>query len=116
VSVSAVAVALAVRPHFYFLQQAPSGPYVAAFGAVGYSRVTFDFPPGFPEADDKVSGTVWAVGAGVGWSLVVNARAVFKASAVFSFSKAAATFDTSGVEQSSSSATFSPFVSGGIMF
>ncbi len=114
--VSAVAVALAVRPHFYFLQQAPSGPYIAPFAAVGYSRVTFDFPPEFPEADDKVSGTVWAVGAGVGWSLVVNARAVFKLSAVFSYAKTAATFGTSGVEQSSSSAAFSPFVSGGVMF
>jgi hypothetical protein len=63
-----------------------------------------------------VSGTVWAVGAGVGWSLVVNARAVFKLSAVFSYAKAAATFGTSGVEQSSSSAAFSPFVSAGVMF
>jgi hypothetical protein len=114
--VSAVAVTLAVRPHFYFLEQAPSGPYIAPFGAVGFSRVTFDFPAGFPDADDKVSGTVWAVGAGVGWSLVVNARAVFKLSAVFSYAKAAATFDTSGLAQSSSSAAFSPFVSAGIMF
>jgi hypothetical protein len=113
-SVSGVAVALAVRPHFYFLQQAPSGPYIAPFAAVGYSRVTFDFPES--EADEKVSDTVWAVGAGVGWSLVVNARAVFKLSAVFSYAKAAATFGTSGIEQSASSAAFSPFVSGGIMF
>jgi hypothetical protein len=115
VKVSAVAVALAVRPHFYFLQQAPSGPYVVPFGSVGYSRVTFDFPSGFPQANDKVTGTVWAVGAGVGWSLVVNARAVFKLSAVFSYAKAAATFGTSGVEQRSSAAAFSPFVSAGIM-
>jgi len=114
--VSAVGVGLAVRPHFYFLQQAPSGPYIAPFASVGYSRVTFDFPSGFPQADDKVSGTVWAVGAGVGWSLVVNARAVFKLSAVFSYAKAAATFSTSGLEQSSSSAAFSPFVSAGVMF
>ena len=113
---SAVAVALAVRPHYYFLQQAPSGPYIAPFGAVGYSRVTFDFPSGFPQADEKVSGTVWSVGAGVGWSLVVNARAVFKLSAVFSYAKAAATFGSSGVESSSSAAAFSPFVSAGIMF
>jgi hypothetical protein len=115
-SVSAVAVTLAVRPHYYFLEQAPSGPYVAPFAAVGYSRVTFDFPPEFPDADDKVSGSVWAVGAGVGWSLVVNARAVFKLSAVFSYAKTAATFDASGAEQSSSSAAFSPFVSAGVMF
>jgi hypothetical protein len=113
---SAVAVALAVRPHYYFLQQAPSGPYIAPFGAVGYSRVTFDFPSEFPVADDKVSGTVWAVGAGVGWSLAVNARAVFKLSAVFSYAKAAAAFGMSGVEQSSSSASFSPFASAGVMF
>lgn len=26
----------------------------------------------------SMSGTLWAVGAGVGWSLVVNARAVFR--------------------------------------
>jgi hypothetical protein len=116
VSASTVAVALAVRPHYYFLQQAPSGPYIAPFGSVGYSRVTVEFPPGFPPADDKVSGTVWAVGVGVGWSLVVNARAVFKLSAVFAYSKSAASFATSGIEQSSSSAAFSPFVSGGIMF
>jgi hypothetical protein len=116
VKASAVSVALAVRPHFYFLQQAPSGPYVAPFGAVGYARATFDFPPDFPQADDKVSGTVWAVGVGVGWSLVVNARAVFKVSAVFSYAKTSATFGTSGVEQSSSSAAFHPFVSAGIMF
>lgn len=115
-SISAVAVALAVRPHFYFLQQAPSGPYIAPFAAVGYSRVTFDFPDGSPNADDKVSGSVWAVGAGVGWSLVVNARAVIKLSAVFSYAKAAASFGSSGVEQSSSSASFSPFVTGGVMF
>lgn len=113
---SAVAVALALRPHFYFLQQAPSGPYIAPFGAVGYSRVTFDFPPEFPEADDKVTGTVWAVGAGVGWSVVVNARAVFKLSAVFSYAKVAATFGSSGVQQSASSASFNPFVSAGVMF
>ncbi|HEY0985460.1 MAG TPA: HEAT repeat domain-containing protein [Kofleriaceae bacterium] len=113
---SAVAVALALRPHFYFLQQAPSGPYIAPFGAVGYSRVTFDFPAGFPQTDEKVKGTVWAVGAGVGWSLVVNARAVFKLSAVFSYAKAAASFGTSGVESSSSSASFNPFVSAGVMF
>jgi hypothetical protein len=116
VSASAVGVALAVRPHFYFLQQAPSGPYIAPFGAVGYARVTFDFPPEFPEGDEKVSGTVWAVGVGVGWSLVINARAVFKLSAVFSYAKAASTLGTSGVEQSTSSAGFSPFVSAGVMF
>jgi hypothetical protein len=115
-NVSAVAVALAARPHFYFLQQAPSGPYIAPFAAVGYYRVTFDFADGSPAPDDKVSGTVWAVGAGVGWSLVVNARAVFKLSATFSYAKTAASFGTSGVEQSSSSAAFSPFVSGGVMF
>lgn len=115
VNVSAVAAGLLVRPHFYFLQQAPSGPFVAPFASVGYSRVTFDFPAGFPQADDKVSGTVWAVGAGVGWSLVVNARAVFKVSVVFSYAKAAARFGTSGVEQSSSAAAFNPFVSAGIM-
>jgi hypothetical protein len=113
---SAVAVALALRPHFYFLQQAPSGPYIAPFGAVGYSRVTFEFPDGFPDANEKVKGTVWAVGAGVGWSLAVNARAVFKLSAVFSYAKAAASFGTSGVESSSSSASFNPFVSAGVMF
>jgi hypothetical protein len=115
VNVSAVAAGLLLRPHFYFLQQAPSGPFVAPFASVGYSRVTFDFPAGFPQADDKVSGTVWAVGAGVGWSLVVNARAVFKVSVVFSYAKAAARFGTSGVEQSSSAAAFNPFVSAGIM-
>lgn len=114
-SVSAVAAAVAVRPHYYFLQQAPSGPYIAPFGSVGYSRVTFDFPPGFPQGNDKVSGTVWAIGAGVGWSLVVNARAVFKLSVVFSYAKTAATFGSSGVEQSSSAAAFTPFVSAGIM-
>ena len=113
---SSVAVALAVRPHFYFLDQAPSGPYIAPFGAVGYFRATFDFPPEFPDADGKVSGVVWAVGAGVGWSLVVNARAVFKLSAVFSYAKTAATSSMSGIEQSSSSASFNPFVSAGIMF
>lgn len=113
---SAVAIAFAVRPHYYFLQQAPSGPYIAPFGAVGYSRVTFDFPSGFPQADEKVSGTVWSVGAGVGWSLAINARAVLKLSAVFSFSKAAAKFSNSGVESSSSSASFTPFASAGVMF
>jgi hypothetical protein len=113
--VSAVAAALAVRPHYYFLQQAPSGPYIAPFGSVGYSRVTIDFPPEFPQGDDKVSGTVWSVGAGVGWSLVINARAVFKLSVVFAYAKAAATFGGSGVEQSSSAAAFNPFVSAGIM-
>jgi hypothetical protein len=77
--------------------------------------VTFDFPPGFPQADDKVSGTLWAVGAGVGWSLVVNARAVFKLAVVFSYAKAAARFNMSGVEQSASAAAFNPFVSAGIM-
>jgi hypothetical protein len=113
---SAVAVALAVRPHYYFLQQAPSGPYLAAFGALGYSRVTFDFPPEFMQASEKVSGTVWSVGAGVGWSLAINARAVLKLSAVFSFAKAAATASNSGIEQSSSSASFAPFASAGVMF
>ncbi|HET7504271.1 MAG TPA: HEAT repeat domain-containing protein [Kofleriaceae bacterium] len=113
---SAVAAAVAVRPHFYFLQQAPSGPYIAPFGSVGYSRVTFDFPDGFPQGDDKITGTVWAIGAGVGWSVVINARAVLKVSAVFSYAKAAASFGTSGVEQSSSSASFNPFVSAGILF
>ena len=113
---SSMSVALAVRPHFYFLDQAPSGPYIAPFGAVGYFRATFDFPPEFPDADGKVSGVVWAAGAGVGWSLVVNARAVFKVSAVFSYAKTAATSSMSGVEQSSSSASFNPFVSAGIMF
>jgi hypothetical protein len=113
---SSFAVALAIRPHFYFLERAPSGPYIAPFGAVGYFRATFDFPPEFPDADGKVSGVVWAVGAGVGWSLVVNARAVFKLSAVFSYAKTAATSSMSGVEQSSSSASFNPFVSAGIMF
>ena len=113
---SAVSVAVAVRPHFYFLDRAPSGPYIAPFGAVGYFRATFDFPPEFPDGDSKVSGVVWAVGAGVGWSLVVNARAVFKLSAIFSYAKTAATSSMSGVEQSSSSASFNPFVSAGIMF
>ncbi len=115
VSVSAVAVGLVVRPHFYFLQQAPSGPYIAPFASVGYSRVTFDFPPEFPQADDKVSGTLWAVGAGVGWSLAVNARAVFKLSVVFSYARAAARFNMSGIEQSTSAAAFNPFVSAGIL-
>jgi hypothetical protein len=115
VNVSAVAAALAVRPHFYFLQQAPSGPYIAPFASVGYSRVTFDFPPGFPQADDKVSATLWAVGAGVGWSLVVNARAVFKVSVVFSYAREAASFNMSGVQQSASAAAFNPFVSAGIL-
>jgi hypothetical protein len=110
---SAWSVALAARPHFYFLQQAPSGPYVAPFAALGYSRVTFEFP-GQPE--EKVSGTVWAVGAGVGWSLVLNARAVFKLSAVFSYSKASASFGSSGVDASSSEASFNPFLSAGVMF
>lgn len=105
---SSVAVALAVRPHFYFLDRAPSGPYIAPFGAVGYFRATFDFPPEFPEADGKITGVVWAVGAGVGWSLVVNARAVFKLSAIFSYAKTAATSNMSGIEQSSSSASFNP--------
>lgn len=113
--VSAVAAAVAVRPHYYFLQQAPSGPYIAPFGSVGYSRVTIDAPPEFPQGDDKVSGTVWSVGAGVGWSLVINARAVFKLSVVFAYAKAAASFGSSGVEQSSSAAAFNPFVSAGIM-
>ena len=116
IKASAVAVALAVRPHYYFLQQAPSGPYISPFGAVGYSRVTFDFPPDFPATDDKVTGTVWAVGAGVGWSIAVNARAVFKLSAVFSYAKAAAAFGTSGMEQSATSASFTPFASAGVMF
>jgi hypothetical protein len=110
---SEVAVALAVRPHYYFLEQAPSGPYVAPFGSVGYYRVTFS---GLSPTDETVSGTVWAVGAGVGWSLVVNARAVFKLSAVFSYAKTAATLGSSGSQASASSAAFSPFVSAGIMF
>jgi HEAT repeats len=114
--VSATAVSLAVRPHFYFLQQAPSGPYIAPVAALGYVRVTVDFPPEFPEADDKVSGTVWSVGAGVGWSIAVNARAVFKLSAVFAYTKTAATIGGSGIDQTSSSAAFSPFVSAGVMF
>jgi hypothetical protein len=113
--VSAVAASVAVRPHYYFLQQAPSGPYIAPFGAVGYSRVTIDAPSTFPQGDDKISGTVWSVGAGVGWSLVINARAVLKFSAVFSYSKAHATAGMSGLEQSSSAAAFNPFVSAGIM-
>jgi hypothetical protein len=115
VNVKAVGAALAVRPHFYFLQQAPSGPYIAPFASVGYSRVTFDFPPGFPQADDKVSATLWAVGAGVGWSLVVNARAVFKVSVVFAYAKEAASFSMSGIQQSASAAAFNPFISAGIM-
>lgn len=113
---SAFSVSLALRPHFYFMQQAPSGPYVAPFAAIGYYRATFDFPPEFPDGDEKVSGTVWSVGAGVGWSLAVNARAVFKLSAVFAYSRSAATFGMSGVDQSASSAAFSPFASAGVMF
>jgi hypothetical protein len=111
---SAVGVALAVRPHYYFLQQAPSGPYIAPFGSVGYFRATFDLGAGQPET--VISGTTWAVGAGVGWSLVVNARAVFKLSAVFAYAKAAA--DVSGTDTSRSSwaADFRPFVSAGVMF
>lgn len=109
---SAVGVALAVRPHYYFLQQAPSGPYIAPFGSVGYFRATFNVT-GQPET--KVSGTTWAVGAGVGWSLVVNARAVFKLSAVFAYAKAAATIGPD-MMQSSWAADFLPFVSAGVMF
>src|SRR5262249_25442790 len=105
----------AARPHFYFMQQAPSGPYIAPFASIGYSRVTIDFPANVMQANQKVSGTVWAVGAGVGWSLVINARAVVKLSAVFAYTKAAATFGGANIEQSSSAATFSPFVSAGIM-
>lgn len=114
-SISAVTAGLAVRPHYYFLQQAPSGPFVAPFASLAYSRVTFDAPPEFPQGDDKVSSTLWAVGVGVGWSLVVNARAVFKVSVVFSYAKAAGKFSMSGIEQSSSAAAFNPFVSAGIM-
>lgn len=114
-SISAVTAGVTVRPHYYFLQQAPSGPFIAPFGSLAYSRVTFDAPPGFPDADDKVSTTLWAVGVGVGWSLVVNARAVFKASVVFSYAKAAGKFSMSGIEQSSSAAAFNPFISAGIM-
>jgi len=113
--VSVVAAAVAVRPHYYFLQQAPSGPFIAPFASVGYSRATIDFPSNVSGADDKISGTVWSVGAGVGWSLVINARAVLKLSAVFAYSKTAATAGMSGLEASSSAAAFNPFVSAGIM-
>jgi hypothetical protein len=109
---SAVGLALAVRPHYYFLQQAPSGPYVAPFGSVGYFRANFEIG-GQPET--TISGTTWAVGAGVGWSLVVNARAVFKLSAVFAYAKAAGTIGAD-MTQSSWKADFLPFVSAGVMF
>src|SRR5262249_51738335 len=104
--------ALALRPHYYFLQQAPSGPYIAPFGSVGYYRVTADFG----QTKQVVSGTTWAVGAGVGWSLVVNARAVFKLSAVFAYARTAATFGSTGMAASSWAADFRPFISAGIMF
>jgi hypothetical protein len=113
---STMAAALALRPHFYFLQQAPSGPYVAPYAAVGYYRVRIEFPPGFPQPEQVVSGAVWAVGAGVGWSLVVNARAVFKLSATFIYTKAAATVGPLGMTQSSWAAEFQPFISAGVMF
>ncbi|HEY6177931.1 MAG TPA: DUF3575 domain-containing protein, partial [Kofleriaceae bacterium] len=113
---SAVSVALAVRPSYYFLQHSPSGPYIAPFGLVGYSRVTLEVPPEFMQPNEKISGTVWAVGVGAGWSLVINARAVLKLSAVFSYSKVAASASTSGLDASSSSATFTPFASAGVMF
>lgn len=104
--------ALALRPHFYFLQQAPSGPYIAPLASVGYYRVTADFG----QTKQVVSGTTWAVGAGVGWSLVVNARAVFKLSAVFAYARTAATVGTNGMATSSWAADFRPFLSAGIMF
>jgi HEAT repeats len=113
---SAVSVALAVRPNYYFLQHAPSGPYISPFALVGYQRVTLEFPPEFMEPNEKISGTVWSVGVGAGWSLVINARAVLKLTAQFSYSKVAASANTSGLEASSSSATFTPFASAGVMF
>ena len=113
---SAVSVALAVRPNYYFLQHAPSGPYISPFGLVGYSRVTLDLPPGSMQPNEKLSAVVWAVGVGAGWSLVINARAVLKLSAEFAYSKVAASTNTSGLEASASSATFMPFASAGVMF
>jgi HEAT repeats/Protein of unknown function (DUF3575) len=109
---STFSAALAVRPHFYFLQHAPSGPYIAPFGSVGYYRVTLDLG----QSKQVVSGTTWAVGAGVGWSLVVNARAVFKLSAVFAYARTAATVGANGMAASSWAADFSPFISAGVMF
>ena len=94
---SVLSVGLAVRPSYYFLQQAPSGPYVAPFGAVGYARATLEFSPQFMQPAEKISGAVWSVGVGVGWSLVINARAVLKLSAAFSFTKVAATASSSGL-------------------
>lgn len=111
---SAVGVALALRPHFYFLQQAPSGPYIAPFGSVGYARATIE--SGFGQPKQVVSGTTLGVGAGVGWSLVVNARAVFKLSAIFAYARTAATVSGTGVTQSSWAANFLPFISAGVMF
>ncbi|HEX2685973.1 MAG TPA: HEAT repeat domain-containing protein [Kofleriaceae bacterium] len=104
--------ALAVRPHYYFLQQAPSGPYIAPLGSIGYYRVSVEFG----QSKQVVSGTTWAVGAGVGWSLVVNARAVFNLSAVFAYARTAATVSTTGMAESSWAADFRPFVSAGVMF
>jgi hypothetical protein len=114
VMASTVGVALALRPHCYFLQQAPSGPYIAPFGSVGYSRATIELGPGQP--NQVVSGTTWAVGAGVGWSLVVNARAVFKLSAVFAYARTAAKVSGSALAASSWAADFLPFFSAGAMF
>jgi hypothetical protein len=111
---SAVGLGLALRPHFYFLEQAPSGPYIAPFGSVGYARATIE--PGGGEPKTVVSGTGWAVGAGVGWSLVLNARAVFKLSAVFAYAKTAAMINGTDAAASSTAATFRPFVSAGVMF
>lgn len=113
--VSAVSAALALRPHYYFLQQAPSGPYIAPFGSVGYYRVTTE--PGFDgEPNQVVSGSTWAVGAGVGWSLVVNARAVIKLSAVFAYARTAATIGPTGMALSSWAGNFLPSFSAGVMF
>jgi len=111
---SAVGAALMLRPHFYFLQQAPSGPYIAPFGSVGYYRTTIEFGSGQP--NQVFSGMTWAVGAGVGWSLVVNARAVFKLSAVFAYARTVARVGTTGIAESSWAAKFLPFVSAGVMF
>lgn len=111
---SELGVSVALRPHFYFLQQAPSGPYIAPFGAVGYYRITLE--PGGGQSNTTVSGTTWALGAGVGWSLVLNARAVFKLSAVFAYSRTAAVMSGTGTAVTSWAADFRPFVSAGVMF
>jgi hypothetical protein len=110
---SEIGLSLAVRPHFYFLQQAPSGPYVAPFGAVGYFRATLEAPG---QSKTTISGTTWAVGAGVGWSFVLNARAVFKLSAVFAYARTAAKASGTDLSASAWAADFAPFISAGVMF